>query len=112
MMQLTAALPGNRDVASASRNTLTPINHPAPAMRTLQTVLSFHRLLLVGLFGLALGCRKDDVREDRLGAAGHATARAGLLVVRARLVERAVVDAVENFTILRIALALRRVTDA
>ena len=47
-------------------------------MRTRQTVLPFHRLLLVGLFGLALGCRKDDVREDRLGAAGHATAETEL----------------------------------
>jgi alcohol dehydrogenase (cytochrome c) len=47
-------------------------------MRTRQTVLPFHRLLLVGLFGLALGCRKDDVREARLGAAGRATAETAL----------------------------------
>ncbi|HET6579709.1 MAG TPA: PQQ-binding-like beta-propeller repeat protein, partial [Gemmatimonadales bacterium] len=47
-------------------------------MRTSPTVLWFHRCLLAGLLGLALGCGRDGVRRERLGASEGTSAEAGL----------------------------------
>jgi alcohol dehydrogenase (cytochrome c) len=47
-------------------------------MRTSPRVLSLYRCLLSGLLGLALGCGRDGVRRERLGASEGTSAEAAL----------------------------------